>query len=582
MQKIKASIVYLYNPSTVGNFDYKNTIQNDVIIFSKIELEETESLIEQIISRFEENERLGILIPTFSTKEIDASLNNISIINDFSIRYDVFAVKCKLLKVFDKNIDFSLENCWYSFSLEINKYGFSTEKFLCYYPGKFGNANVSIKNDFLSLASNLNFNYDSNLRKKKIGIDFHNLSITYNGTNEYALNVAKNLIEFGNEENVIWEIIAEKDFSDFFKLTNLKVRIVSLKDINYIYDLLFIPYQVYTLEHLSFVNEIAVKYIVCMHDAIALRSDYISPSDKRLASFLAMKYADKVISVSAASARDIENYYRCFGLDLEVESILNSKEFKPSEEKDSKGDHILVVGNFYLHKGIRLTLQSFLNVKFEMKIIVIGDQSIENEFLGKIQNIIYYSSGSLSENLVQDLYSKAAILIFPSVYEGFGFPILNALKYDKKVIVYNSAVNHELKDNYDSKNRILFFNYFEEIASLIFENIYNDREEPIDNRNDLKIDRTWKDVSTDVFENIKIVLETKDDLFKIKDRFFTISLCCLGSLDFKSQGMELRERLERAEFHSKIYSKGSNWKSIRVLYLELKKFLKKLIQHLLY
>ena len=45
-----------------------------------------------------------------------------------------------------------------------------------------------------------------------------------------------------------------------------------------------------------------------------------------------------------------------------------------------------------------------------------------------------YSAGSLSEAEIQRLYSGARCIVFPSFYEGFGFPIVTALAYGKTLI----------------------------------------------------------------------------------------------------------------------------------------------------
>ena len=60
------------------------------------------------------------------------------------------------------------------------------------------------------------------------------------------------------------------------------------------------------------------------------------------------------------------------------------------------------------------------------------------------QGIKSYGSGALDEDFVADLYAQAAVVLFPSHYEGFGFPILHALAQRRPVIVRDLPVFDEI------------------------------------------------------------------------------------------------------------------------------------------
>jgi glycosyltransferase involved in cell wall biosynthesis len=114
-------------------------------------------------------------------------------------------------------------------------------------------------------------------------------------------------------------------------------------------------------------------------------------------------------------------------LDVEAdESILGRLNLRPNE-------YVLAVGSLYPHKNIRI-LHSIAWEKYGLKLCIVGDapntkarafQKIVDEAREERSGISYI--GRRSDAEIRTLYAHALAYVFPSLYEGFGFPPLEAM-----------------------------------------------------------------------------------------------------------------------------------------------------------
>lgn len=126
-------------------------------------------------------------------------------------------------------------------------------------------------------------------------------------------------------------------------------------------------------------------------------------------------------------------------------------------------DIILVVGNQLDHKLLAPTLD-WLSHAFPLEtFMAIGS-------LGKAQrhNVVGVVSGGLSVEEMQDLYANAKMVVYPSNYEGFGFPIFEALAVGSPVLVQDHQLSRELKDR-SGFEKIVLYQSFEELGIRINE-----------------------------------------------------------------------------------------------------------------
>lgn len=207
-----------------------------------------------------------------------------------------------------------------------------------------------------------------------------------------------------------------------------------------------------------------VPFIITVHDLIryldlkGLGTFIHSPNlrDKIYLSldFKGVKRALKIIAVSQATKRDLIRYLRIpeeritmiyEGIDQEV--------FKPTPHRMVPYPYILFVGSEHPRKNLGGVLRALSKLKQEkdfkgLKLIKVGraggrEADFRKETMASIAALNLQGEVVFTEH-VQDnelvaYYSHAECFVFPSVYEGFGFPPLEAMACGCPVVVSNSS-----------------------------------------------------------------------------------------------------------------------------------------------
>lgn len=124
------------------------------------------------------------------------------------------------------------------------------------------------------------------------------------------------------------------------------------------------------------------------------------------------------------------------------------------------GTYILIVGNHYTHKNIFETISLFREMKSPPPLVVLGVQ---------VQDPIIcasYKAGELSDAFVHELYHNSRCVLFPSHYEGFGFPIMHALSCHKPVIARNLPSAMEIKSGANCSQNVHLFSTTREMVAF--------------------------------------------------------------------------------------------------------------------
>jgi glycosyltransferase involved in cell wall biosynthesis len=153
-----------------------------------------------------------------------------------------------------------------------------------------------------------------------------------------------------------------------------------------------------------------------------------------------------------------------------------------------KDSYILFVGNIKKHKGLSILLDAFFVAKSEglaVRLVIAGEKnnfrSADNESLTKLLNTdssIIEFTGFVSDDKLRSLYAGAALLVQPSLYEGFCLPPLEAMVQGTPVLISDIPVLKEVYDNFpvyffrsgdseDLKDKLLDF-----FKNKVFERIH--------------------------------------------------------------------------------------------------------------
>lgn len=167
--------------------------------------------------------------------------------------------------------------------------------------------------------------------------------------------------------------------------------------------------------------------------------------------------ADRIIAISEHTKRDIVQYYKIAPEKIEViyqachpiyytlndstsiEALL--KKYRLPER------YVLSVGTIQERKNLKLLIQAYqyLPSNQQLPIVVVGQGG---QYKKEVQTLIkamqlekkiIWITDLASNEVLQALYQKATLLVYPSFYEGFGLPVVEALLSKTPVITANTS-----------------------------------------------------------------------------------------------------------------------------------------------
>lgn len=146
----------------------------------------------------------------------------------------------------------------------------------------------------------------------------------------------------------------------------------------------------------------------------------------------------------------------------------------PSEAATEDGTgYLFVVGNHYPHKYVAATTNALSLAYPERSVIALGADHVGSTATDggryaptgftNAPNMKAVPAGELSDDRIARLYLNAGAIIFPSHYEGFGIPILNAIAAKRPVFVRRLPVFEELWEEIGCNPNVHFYENTEDL-----------------------------------------------------------------------------------------------------------------------
>ena len=218
--------------------------------------------------------------------------------------------------------------------------------------------------------------------------------------------------------------------------------------------------------------------IITIHDiAYKLFPDNFSLPFRTYYNFLVpriLQSSRKIITVSHFSKQEILKHYKVEENKVDVIYNAVSNKFVPSK-KENYEKYILGVSSLSKHKNFDMLIKSFNKIKDKnLKLYIVGEKNRNlNNILTKghdlNSNLIF--KGRVSDQELVELYSNAVCFVFPSLYEGFGIPPLEAMACGCPIAISNVASLPEV-----CRDAALYFDPLdmEDIAAKILKVVHND------------------------------------------------------------------------------------------------------------
>ncbi len=263
-----------------------------------------------------------------------------------------------------------------------------------------------------------------------------------------------------------------------------------------------------------------VRTVLTVHDVrVKVFPDTFSEGTRLYYEFLlsaTLNRVDRIITVSEFSKSEIIKYFpETNGKITVIYEAIDTNKFRflnfPREKQ------ILMLGAIARHKNVLNTLKAFSLVIGEIphKLIIVGsrdsglplDEDV-NEVLRKIPSDRVVFTGKLRDEEIIELYNRSEFFVFPSLYEGFGFPPLEAMACGCPVIVSNVSSLPEVVGDAG----IFVDPYsFEDIASKMVLLANNERlKEELKEKGFMRIKQfSWDKAAEEHIKVFKEVLEEK-------------------------------------------------------------------------
>jgi len=192
---------------------------------------------------------------------------------------------------------------------------------------------------------------------------------------------------------------------------------------------------------------------------------------------LGLRYADRIVAISEFSLDDSAAYYptvashiRDVGVGVRIGLTAGIEDFVAPDAQERKAlariesePFVLVVGNHYPHKQVVAAVEAIQDVG--VRIVAFGPVTgLEHH-----KHVEVLPSGFLSDAGVSDLYRHAALVVFPSSFEGFGLPLVEALNAGTPVVIWDSAISREITNANELHDAVRFFSQFDELSQVVTE-----------------------------------------------------------------------------------------------------------------
>jgi len=235
-------------------------------------------------------------------------------------------------------------------------------------------------------------------------------------------------------------------------------------------DLLHIPHLVSTPQYLP------CPYVVTVHDLLdSMYRAHSGSAIRRAVHFYgakrALRRAARIFAVSNSTKNDIERIFKIPSSSIEVVYNAIDDRFRGhasdadrqfiAERYQVSYPFILYAGRISPHKNVVRIIEAFSALKAELekegrctdlKLIIIGDEISSHPDLRRtvirsgVENDVRFL-GFVPIDVLRIFYDTAKVFVFPSLYEGFGLPPLEAMAHGTPVITSNTSSLPEVVGN---------------------------------------------------------------------------------------------------------------------------------------
>ena len=210
------------------------------------------------------------------------------------------------------------------------------------------------------------------------------------------------------------------------------------------------------------IQDSGIASVVTIHDLIFLRfPQYYGRIDRfiyQLKFRYACKHADKIIAISECTKRDLVHFFHTDPDKIEVvyqscddsfKSVTDQKKKQEVRDKHQLPEkYVLNVGTIENRKNLLTLIKALPEIHPDYQLVVVGKKTAYKDLVNKeIAALGLKSRVTFLQNVpfedLPSIYQMANAFVYPSLYEGFGIPIIEALYSGVPVIAATGSCLEE-------------------------------------------------------------------------------------------------------------------------------------------
>ena len=348
-------------------------------------------------------------------------------------------------------------------------------------------------------------------RKKKILFDLYHLTPVHSGTSEFAISLLLHLAPKLSEKYRLVVGLADQG-RNFFGGELIGYPILDeARALDMKFDLAFKPCQLFSWQELYRLTRLAARICFTHQDSIATRCRYLTWPSLEILHGNLPQLVDQIITISRFSKSDFEAFH---GFQTGFQ-IIHHGVHSPVSSPTPAGGYVLVAGNHYEHKAVN---QAVADLEGVGRIVVLGGSERDADRTSTERHV----SGYMGHSDVHDIFANAAVVVYPSYYEGFGLPVLNSLALGRHVVVLDTPVNREVLELTGHSEKLHLAKTHRHMRSLV-ESILERLRMEGDPVGPAKHFRSWDDVSVDYAALLEEVVNRPVDVDRIRLRWNWLS-----------------------------------------------------------
>lgn len=354
----------------------------------------------------------------------------------------------------------------------------------------------------------------------KIFVDGYLLNKEYQGTRTYITELYKELALIKPDYKIVFGVdeISDEILREFAKYSNISFYTFKQKnkwirmfteyaELSVHYDYMHFQYIIPFRK----VNK-KCKYINTIHDVLFIDFPSLFPTFYRISRhvlfFISAKRADLLLTVSNYSKERIVKHFSVPASKVKITpngvNEIFLENYNPNEvrkeikQKYNIEDYILYVSRIEPRKNQEKLLELYSNneeVNSKYNLVFIGKKSLESATFNQLylklsstlKDKIYYIDQVNNEDL-HKIYKAASFFVYPSLYEGFGIPPIEAAASQIPVLCHN---NTAMSDFTFIQRNLIDFNS-DEINELFLAFIRDTHAELESQKEYVKNNYTWK------------------------------------------------------------------------------------------